>query len=267
MDVAAYTERVSAPSRLVQLLLEKVFGQLEAPHRAPALPADPAAASEVVAALAPVAAAQPLSVAWATMNGSRLDATVVSGEHEWWVVLAVDDDGRVREAGTVERPLYFPGVPGGRAIIVNGPSSVGKTTVMEAVVEVATTPWVLFDELRLGDIKSEYLIWRDRSPTLTPGFLAGMTAFAAAGNQMILSAGQRDVTLFDELRSTVPTLCVRLVCPLAVRVARQATRDDRWGGLTEESETEPDGWTYDLRFDTSTMDAVAIAKEILAAVA
>jgi chloramphenicol 3-O-phosphotransferase len=198
------------------------------------------------------------------VNGRRVDVVVLAGPaQEWRVVLEVDDDC-LRSVVVFERPPRFVGVDGGRAVIVNGPSSAGKSTVMSAVLKASSTPWVMFDELFFGTVAMPFLIWGDAAPTLRQGFIAGIQALAAAGNQVIMTGGDPDE--FLQLRAHVPALAVGLDCPLEERIARQAARSDRWGGLTEATEDRPVGWSYDIRFDTSLVSPPEIAARILQAV-
>lgn len=251
----------SEPSQLVEEFIRSVIASTGRDRLSAELTSDTAIAESILTALLPVAESQ-FAIEWTTTNGRRVDAGVTAGEREWRVVLSIDEDG-IHSAAAIEKPAVFPGVPGGRAVIVNGPSSAGKTTVMTAVVESALTPWVMFDELTFGSLNWAFLIWRDTAPTLAPGFAAGITALASAGNQVILTGTVR--SLLEPLRASVPTLSVGLDCPLDVLIERQSGRDDRWGGLTEETQRAHDGWTYDLRFDTSQVSPSQIAAEILRA--
>lgn len=247
--------------RLLREIVKRA-GASYASQMSPEITADAARAADIVATLAPIARASGSTVEWVAVNGRRVDVGATAGEREWRVALSIDSDG-VHSAAAFEQPALFPGVPGGRAVIVNGPSSVGKSTVMDAVLDAASSPWVKFDELSFGVVASRFLIWRDRSPTLPRGFLAGITALALEGNQVILAGSGRESSVFDDLRSRVPTVDVGLDCPLDVRVERQSRRSDRWGGLTEGDDSQHDGWTYDIRFDTSETSAEEIALAIL----
>jgi chloramphenicol 3-O-phosphotransferase len=225
---------------------------------------DPVRAAEIVETLADVATAPDRRIESVVRNGRRVDATILQADRDWCIVCSIDRHG-VHSASAFERPSEFHGVPGGRAVIVVGPSSAGKSTVMRAVVDAARTPWVMFDELSFGTVAWPFLIWSDRSPTLRAGFVAGIAALAAAGNQVILPGPQTRAhpSELDRLTDAVPTVVVALDCPLEVRIARQQERDDRWGGLTEGAKEGLDGWTVDARFDTSTTTPEAIANAIL----
>lgn len=252
--------------RRVHAFLEQVVAAVGQEGLSPSLTTDAALAQSIVDTLEPIADVGGLTIEWATINGRRVDLGATAGGREWRLAMSIDGKG-VHSALVLERPELFRGVPGGRAVIVNGPSSVGKTTVMTTIVESSPTPWVMFDELSFGTLKFPFLVWRDRAPTLTPGFVAGIAALAAAGNQVILSSSGNGSPMFDGMRSTVPALSVALDCPLEVLIERQSKRTDRWGGLTESTQRNHEGWTYDLRFDTSRVSADDIAAEILRAVA
>lgn len=242
-------------------LLSEIVQALGDDERSPSLTVDRVRAREIVEALAPVAMAPDPAIDWVVANARRVDVGVsATGEREWRIVCSIDASG-VHSATVIERPEPFTGVPGGRAVIVNGPSSAGKSTVMAAVVAGAPTPWVMFDEIFFGSVPTPFLVWPDRAPTLRPGFIDGIAALARAGNQVITTGGAR--AEFGSLIEGVPTLLVGLDCPLKMRVARQQARADRWGGLTESSESAHEGWTYDLRYDTSKTTAAEIALDII----
>lgn len=252
-----------AEAEEVRRFLEEVVDRAAQPGQSALLTTGLDRAGLIVSTLAPVAQSRDWVLDSVLTNGRRVDVSVHADDRVWGVVLSIDAEG-VHSASVFERPSQFPGVSGGRAVILNGPSSVGKSSVMRAVVDIAATPWVMFDEPSFGSVRMPFLIWPDTAPTLRAGFVAGITALAAAGNQVILSG--RDASAFNELRATVSTLAVRLDCPLETRVARQAGRDDRWGGLTEGDTAVHTGWVYGLEFDTSERDPLEIATAILGAV-
>ena len=254
----------ASEAALTDLLLRVVTARTP-DELAPLLRA-PERALAVIELTRSIATAPDLGVEWSAVNGPRVDAGLTSGEREWRVVITTD--GALVDAVHVgERPAAFEGIDGGRAVIVNGPSSAGKSSFMTALVELAATPWVMFDEIRFGELKFEYLIWRDSAPRLPVGFLVGITALAAAGNQVVMSAGGRPSPYFDPVRSEVPTLSVGLHCPLDVLVERQSGREDRWGGLAESSAHVHESWRYDLEFDTSLATPDDVARAVLEQVA
>ena len=206
-------------------------------------------------------------IRWSVVNGARVDAGVFAADGaEWRVVFGMDRD-RLAWLSVYKRPPRFDGVPGGRAVVVNGPSGSGKSSLMEAMAERAGTPWVVFDEPVLGSAPPGYLIWRDASPTLHEGFVAGIAALAAAGTQVAASAAGHPQEMFEAAFDAVPTLYVGLDCPLAVLLERELGRPGRWGGLAEASLTVHDGWSYDLRLDSSEASSAELADCVFRAVA
>ncbi|HVM06886.1 MAG TPA: hypothetical protein VM345_00355 [Acidimicrobiales bacterium] len=246
----------------VQGLLEEFVSALNVAGLSAQLTPDPVRAEEIVAALAEPATDPDHRIDWIVINNRRVDATVVSGDREWRIACSIDGEG-VHSASAFARPAPFQGVAGGRAVIITGPSSAGKTTVMRAVVDTALTPWVMFDELFFGTVAWPFLIWPDQSPTLRRGFIAGIAALASAGNQVILTSGAASPEELDPIVRSVPTVIVGLDCPLEVRIARQQARADRWGGLTEESDDSHAGWVLDARFDTDRLSSLEVAGAIL----
>lgn len=217
-------------------------------------------------ALAPLAAAGAVEVSWLVENEGRVDAGVVAPGREWRVVYFLGDDGLVSAVDAYEKPPVFEGVPGGRAIVVNGPSGAGKSTLLEAVLERAATPWVTFDEPWLGTTRQPYLIWRDAAPLLHKGFLDGISALAAAGNQVAFSAAGHPAAMVMSALTGVAVLSIGLDCPLEVLLLRERGRPGRAGGLAASSLDVHHGWSYDLRFDTSSTAPDRMASVVLEAI-
>jgi chloramphenicol 3-O phosphotransferase len=228
----------------------------------------PATAPEVAAALAPIAATAEADISWVGINTSRVDVGVNGPEDQEWRVVFITDDARtVTNLWVFERPLPFPGVPGGRAVIVNGPSGAGKSSLMNQIWSDDTTPWVLFDEVNYGLVKSPYLIWPDTAGPLHRGFVAGIAALAQAGNQVMLASSGLAQSVFRDAFRGVPTLYVGLDCPLEVLLERERGRDGRWGGLAAGSVGAHDGWTYDLLLDSYNLTLEQLADEVRRAIA
>ncbi|HEX7168130.1 MAG TPA: hypothetical protein VF230_14220, partial [Acidimicrobiales bacterium] len=208
----------------------------------------------VRALLAPLVASPAVAVEWSAVNGNRVDLGVTSSDDREWRIAYTSDDGeRLRSLHVFERPPVFPGVAGGRAIVVHGPSSAGKSTLMHAISAAAGTPWVVFDEASFGSYPMTYAIWPETAPTLREGFVAGIAALAASGNQVVTSSGQHAQGVWRDAFAAVgvPVLFVGLECPVDVLVARQGGRDDRWGGLAESTVGVHEGWSHDLVLDSS----------------
>lgn len=217
--------------------------------------------------LRPIATVTGLDVRWVAVNESRVDAGLTGSGREWRLVATVDDRTRIQELWVHEKPTHFDGVPGGRIVVLNGPSGSGKSSVMTAMMEMADTPWVVFDEPWLGTVAQPYLIWRDVSPTLHAGYLSGIAALAGAGNQVALSSGGLSYADVRTAFANLATTYVGLDCPLEVLLERERGRPGRWGGLAEASIGDHADWTYDLRFDTSTSSPAEVAMQVLTAVA
>ena len=194
-----------------------------------------------------------LHVQSVAVNGDRVDVIAVAADHEWRVVIGSDDMTAVQWVHTFARPQQFVGVRGGRAVVLNGPSSAGKSTLLDALRDRTADAWVVFDEPMFGSVRSEYLIWPERAPLLHDGFLQGIAALARAGNQVALAAGGLPHERFRQSFEGVPTVWVGLDCPDDERRRREATRRDVPGGLSDSSPHIHEGWEYDLRFDTSVV--------------
>jgi len=201
------------------------------------------------------------------MNGRRVDAHLLLGEREWWIALSLaQDELLVERVDAHERPRPFAGIEGGIVVVVNGPSSSGKSSVMRAVVELASEPWVAFDELWFGEVAMPYLIWPDAAPSLRAGFLAGIAALASQGNQIVMTSGGLPCAEVAAAFEGTRLLTVGLDCPTDVLLERHGGRSDRWGGLVEDSLGAHDGWRYDLRLDSSSLSPADLAQRVLDAV-
>ncbi len=204
-----------------------------------------------VAELAPLRGHADLQVRSVAVNGRRVDVVAATADDEWRVVVGTPDMVNAEWVHVFTRPALFVGVPGGRAVVVNGPSSSGKSTLLGALRDRSAEPWVIFDEPMFGGVRSEYLIWPDRAPLLHTGFLDGIAALARTGNLVALAAGGHGSKAFRHAFAGLPTLWVGLDCPAGERQRREMARLDVAGGLFAASPHIHDGWEYDLRFDTT----------------
>jgi chloramphenicol 3-O phosphotransferase len=186
-------------------------------------------------------------------NSGRVDVVAGAGDHEWRVVIGSDDMAVAQWVHVFARPPRFDGPVGGRAVILNGPSSAGKSTLLSALRNRVAEPWVVFDEPMFGSVRSEYLIWPERAPLLHDGFLNGIASLASAGNQVAVAAGGLSHERFRQSFVGVPTVWVGLDCPDEERRRREATRRDVPGGHFAASPHIHDGWEYDLWFDTAVV--------------
>ena len=227
--------------------------------------ADDEEAPEVLVALAPLSEQpSPPSIEWSVVNVDRVDASLTSGGREWRLVYFVAADEGIRAVHLYEKPPPYEPVADGLVIVVNGPSGAGKSTLIEAVRTSAPDLWVAFDEPVMGTVDPAYWIWRDVAPSLHRGVFAAIAALAREGNQVITAAGGFPFDLVQTALERVRAVYVGLDCPLEVLLERELGREGRWGGIAESSLAAHEGWTYDLRFDSSTESAESMAERTFA---
>ena len=225
----------------------------------------PLSAEDAARSLQPVADARGVEIRWLGVNGPRADAEIVSGDgREWRVVFMTDDTLRARELWVFQRPEPFEGVEGGRAIVVDGAVGAGKSTLMQRFADTDDSPWVVFDEINFGRIHTRHLIWRQTCGPLYVGFLAGIGALAAQGNQVIMTSSGLPQQMFLDALAAVPTLYVGLECKLAVLLERNHGREGRWAGQSESSFAGfgANGWHFDLLLDSSSLSPDALVAKV-----
>ncbi|MEO6468773.1 MAG: hypothetical protein ABIP21_06710 [Acidimicrobiia bacterium] len=187
-------------------------------------------------------------------NGRRVDARLRADNGSDWLVVAWASHSTLEaiESVTVyERPEPFRGRSLGLVIVLNGPSSVGKSSLMRAFADSADTPFACLDEPSFGRLPAAFTAWPDTLGPHVDGVLAALAAAARFGNQFLVSAAGISQQRFRAALTEVPTLYVGLDAPLDVLVARQLSQADKYGGLAEESVDIHHGWNYDLRIDTA----------------
>lgn len=207
-----------------------------------------------------------LDVVSLAVNGERVDVVARAGEREWRVVFGTSDGAIADWLHVYERPRDFSGVVGGRVVIINGPSSSGKSTVLHAIRSVSAVPWVVFDELMFGTVDAEYLIWRNAAAVLHQGFVDGIAALARAGNFVAVAAGGHPARMFTAAFEGVPTVRIGLDCDPDELERRERQRSDVPGGNAQAAPEIHEGWHYDVRFDTTTTLPEEIAAATLQAV-
>ena len=161
-----------------------------------------------------------------------------------------------------ERPAPFAAMTPGRVVVLNGPSSVGKSATMAAFVAQQPTPWACIDEPIFGRLDGRFLAWPATAGPVADAFLAALGAAVHAGMPAIVSAGGIAQSRSRAALVDVPVVYVGLHAPLAVLVQRQVQQADKFGGLAEESVGIHDGWVYDLEIDTAGCDPGAAAGAI-----
>ena len=220
--------------------------------------------------LRPLWASAAVRVTEVRVNGARADVRLESADGRAWLAVLTATEGRqpieLLAATFYERPPIFQGRPSGRVVVLNGPSSVGKSSLMATFADAATEPWSCLDEPMIGRLATKFLAWPGTAGPVTDGFLAALAAGARAGNQFIVSAARIEQDRFRRALAGVSTVYVGLDAPLGVLVERQRSQADKFGGLAEESVDIHDGWAYDLRIDTSAhepSDAARLIAEFL----
>lgn len=228
--------------------------------------ADSAAGEAIGRVFSPVWGAAGAEITEVRVNGPRIDARIMSPDgRAWLAVLWTDGDEsiRVRHVDLYERPAAYERSPG-LVVVLNGPSSVGKSTLMATFADSAPVPWACLDEPLFGRVPTRFLAWPETTGPIVDGVLAALAAAASAGNRYIVSAGGIGQDRFRVALRGVDTVYVGLDAPLAVLLQRQVTQRDKFGGLAEESVGIHEGWEYDLWIDTSGTQPQEAARRLAA---
>lgn len=164
----------------------------------------------------------------------------------------------------------------GTLLLLNGPPSCGKTSLARAFVTAAPTPWfhMSLDDFRRG-YQSRH--WRNDDGAL---FEHVMTAYIAmlreAASAEIDVIAEAVITpsrrqLYAEKLGTTPTFLVAVRCRIEVARQRELAREDRLKGPIElpadAFRSVHDGIAHDVDLDTSDLDSLDVAADLLAALA
>ena len=176
--------------------------------------------SHAVASLQSSTSLEVTSVAVGASDGTerRVDAALLSADGREWSVpfFVAEGSSGLTKLWVYERPDPFEPTSG-LVVVVNGASGVGKSALLEAVHDVANTPWIVFDEPHVGRVPTEHMIWRAAAPSLHRAGFVAMRSLAESGVQVATAAGGFDhATICDSLAG-VPILRVALRCSEAVR--------------------------------------------------
>jgi chloramphenicol 3-O phosphotransferase len=168
-------------------------------------------------------------------------------------------------------PAVFAGAPGGLVVVLNGPSSSGKSTLATAIQQAADTPWIrlLPDEFFQWHMPERYGAFGRAAGPWQEGFFAMLAGLARAGNQVITCAAGLDGQAGWRRRlAGIGCLFTGLTPALAVCEQRERDRDDRAAGnAAREWHAVHQGWAYDLDIDTGAVDPQRAAALVLAALA
>jgi len=153
-------------------------------------------------------------------------------------------------------------VPPGKIIIINGPSSSGKSTLALALQKQLDIPFIrfsfdLFIEHKAfpsEQIKSGRFSWERMRPSVFRGLHQCVPALATAGNNIIFDHIIETRAWLYELISLIAELDVFFVglhCSLAELERREIRRGDRHPGeARQDFETVTGIPTYDLEIDS-----------------
>ncbi len=200
---------------------------------------------------------------WFGRNGGRFDARLRDADGREHHVVADEDHTGLRIVLMLTEPDQVP-MQTPVVVVANGASGSGKSTLLRSIAEVSEVPWVTFDEPILGAADRTLLLWPQRSPQLHAGFIDGIAALAAAGNAVAIAAGGHSQARFRESMRGVRVLYVGLDCPIDVLLDCERGREGRWGGLAIQSLKAHEGWSYDLRIDTSEVPPHDAARAVIA---
>jgi chloramphenicol 3-O phosphotransferase len=153
-------------------------------------------------------------------------------------------------------------VPPGKIIIINGPSSSGKTTLALALQKQLNLPFIRFSfdlfldhkAFPLEQIKSGKFSWEQMRPSVFRGLHQCLPALASAGNNIIFDHIIETKAWLYELVSLVSELDVFFVgvhCSLPELERREMQRGDRRPGeARQDFEIVHSIPTYDLEINS-----------------
>jgi chloramphenicol 3-O phosphotransferase len=187
----------------------------------------------------------------------------------WPVVAGLDDQDRVVSLWVQREPSPFTGAPGGLVVVLNGPSSSGKSTLASAIQQTADTPWIrlLPDEFFQWHLPERYWAFGRAAGPWQEGFFAALAGLARAGNQVVTAAsGLDDQAGWHRRLAGIGCLFTGLTPALAVCEQRERGPGDRAAGnAAREWHAVHQGWAYDLAIDTGAVDPRRAAALVLAA--
>jgi len=150
----------------------------------------------------------------------------------------------------------------GKIIIINGPSSSGKTTLAFAVQKQLELPFLRFSfdlfldnrSLPIEGIRSDTFSWETMKPSVIRGIQQCVPALAMAGNHVIFDHIIETKALLNHLLQSVSTLDVFFVglhCSLPELERREIERGNRRSGEARaDFESVHDITSYDLELNS-----------------
>ena len=150
-------------------------------------------------------------------------------------------------------------------ILLNGPSSAGKSTLGRVLQEVYDgTACYLFYSVDFfllmcpERMKTDIDYWTEEEKKIIEGFHRAVAGYLTAGNRIILDhvlLKKEWVDAFDRLFASYLVLKVGLTCPLEILKQREKERKDRPHGMAEKQhQIVHEHIKYDLLIDTSILN-------------
>jgi chloramphenicol 3-O phosphotransferase len=152
----------------------------------------------------------------------------------------------------------------GKIILLNGPSSAGKSTLCRAIQAQIDEPFLQFsldffffksEILPREQLKNGAFSWAEMRPRVFEGFFNCLPALALAGNNLVIEYIIETQTQWDALRQKLEGFDVFLIgvhCPLAELERREQQRGDRrTGDARRDLETVHTFTKYDFEIDSS----------------
>jgi len=150
----------------------------------------------------------------------------------------------------------------GKIIIINGPSSSGKTTLALETLKQFDIPFLRFSfdlfldnqVLPMEQIRSGKFSWNEMKPTVISGLHQSLAALARAGNNLIMDHIIESKPMLDDLLGAIPDFDVYFVglhCSLEELNRREIERGNRRSGEAEaDLATVHSITTYDLELNS-----------------
>ena len=164
-------------------------------------------------------------------------------------------------------------MPSGKIILLNGPSSAGKSTLARRLQELVPAPFWHYglDQLRDPEvlpwerIKQGEFRWQELRPQVHEGYHRSLVAFAGAGNNLIVDyivETRQVMERLVELLTGLDVFFVGVHCALPELERREIARGDRRRGEAHaDFQTTHTLCSYDLEIDSTTgaVDQMAAA--------
>jgi chloramphenicol 3-O phosphotransferase len=158
----------------------------------------------------------------------------------------------------------MPIIEAGKIILLNGPSSAGKSTLCNAIQTQIDQPFLQFSldffffnspVLPKQQLKDGTFQWAEMRPRVFEGFFNCLPALALAGNNLLIEYIIETQAQWDALRQRLEGFDVFLVgvhCPLPELERREQLRGDRRvGDARRDLETVHSFTKYDFEIDSS----------------